>query len=75
MSGTYNHVLIVEDDKEIREGIKIYLKSQGYQVYQAADGVEGLEVIEPGRNPSGNRRYYDAKNGWNHLDSKAAGKI
>ena len=45
MSGTYNHVLIVEDDKEIREGIKIYLKSQGYQVYQAADGVEGLEVI------------------------------
>lgn len=35
MSGTYNHVLIVEDDKEIREGIEIYLKSQGYQVYQA----------------------------------------
>ena len=46
MSGTYNHVLIVEDDKEIREGIKIYLKSQGYQVYQATDGVEGLEVID-----------------------------
>lgn len=22
-----NHVLIVEDDKEIREGVKIYLKS------------------------------------------------
>ena len=46
MSGTYNHVLIVEDDKEIREGIEIYLKSQGYQVYQATDGVEGLEVID-----------------------------
>ncbi len=45
MSGTYNQVLIVEDDKEIREGIEIYLKIQGYQVYQAADGVEGLEVI------------------------------
>ena len=41
-----NHVLVVEDDKEIREGVEIYLKSQGYQVYQAADGVEGLEVIE-----------------------------
>ena len=38
--------MIVEDDKEIREGIKIYLKSQGYQVYQATDGVEGLEVID-----------------------------
>lgn len=41
-----NRVLIVEDDKEIREGIEIYLKSQGYLVFQAADGVEGLEMVE-----------------------------
>lgn len=41
-----NHILIVEDDKEIREGIQIYLQSQGYDVFQAADGVEGLEIIE-----------------------------
>ena len=41
-----NHVLVVEDDKEIRGGVEIYLKSQGYEVFQAADGVEGLEVIE-----------------------------
>ena len=39
------HILIVEDDKEIREGIEIYLRSQGYTVSQAADGVEGLEKI------------------------------
>lgn len=26
-----NHVLIVEDDKEIREGVEIYLRSQGYE--------------------------------------------
>ena len=41
-----NHILIVEDDKEIREGVEIYLKSQGYKVFQAADGVEGLEILE-----------------------------
>ena len=41
-----NHILIVEDDKEIREGVQIYLQSQGYKVFQAADGVEGLEVLE-----------------------------
>ena len=41
-----NHVLVVEDDKEIREGVKIYLKSKGYEVSEAADGVEGLEIIE-----------------------------
>ena len=40
-----NHILIVEDDKEIRDGIEIYLKSQGYVVYKAADGIEGLEVV------------------------------
>ena len=40
------HVLVVEDDKEIREGIAIFLRSQGYEVSQAADGVEGLELLE-----------------------------
>ena len=41
-----NHILLVEDDKEIRQGIEIYLRSQGYEVFQAADGVEGLKVLE-----------------------------
>ena len=41
----YN-ILVVEDDKEIRDGIEIFLKSQGYHVYKAADGVEGLQIIE-----------------------------
>ena len=36
---------MVEDDKEIRQGIEIYLKTQGYEVYQAADGIEGLEIL------------------------------
>ena len=40
------HILVVEDDKEIRDGIEIFLRSQGYQVYKAKDGVEGLEVAE-----------------------------
>ena len=41
-----NHILIVEDDNDIREGVAIYLKSQGYEVFMAADGIEGLEVLE-----------------------------
>jgi len=39
------HVLVVEDDEQIRDGIEIYLKSQGYKVFKAGDGIEGLEVI------------------------------
>ena len=41
-----DRILLVEDDKEIREGVEIFLKSQGYAVFQAADGVEGLRVLE-----------------------------
>ena len=41
-----DRILLVEDDKEIREGVEIFLKSQGYAVFQAADGVEGLKVLE-----------------------------
>ena len=63
-----NHILVVEDDKEIREGVKIYLQSQGYEVFLAADGIEGLEVME-------NRGYYDAENGWNPDDYEAERKI
>lgn len=41
----YN-VLIVEDEKEICDGIGIYLKNQGYNVFKASNGIEGLEIIE-----------------------------
>lgn len=39
-------ILVVEDDKEIRDGIEIYLKNQGYDVYKAANGLEGLKIVE-----------------------------
>ena len=40
------HVLVVEDDTEIANAIKIYLENQGYDVYVGNDGLEGLEIIE-----------------------------
>ena len=45
MSETYR-ILVVEDDEQIRDGIEIYLKSQGYEVSKAGDGIEGLEVLK-----------------------------
>lgn len=41
----YN-ILVVEDDKEIRDGIGIYLSSQGYNVLKAEHGAQGLAIIE-----------------------------
>ncbi len=38
-------VLVVEDDKGIREAIQIYLKNQGYRVFLAENGQEGLDIV------------------------------
>ena len=42
MSGT---ILIVEDYDDIRHFMKLLLESYGYQVTEAADGVEAVESI------------------------------
>ncbi|MCK0469980.1 response regulator transcription factor [Halalkalibacter sp. APA_J-10(15)] len=38
-------ILVVDDDKEIREAIEIYLKNEGNEVLQAQDGIEALEKL------------------------------
>ena len=40
------HILVCEDEKEIADAIEIYLKNQGYVVHKAANGKEGMEIIE-----------------------------
>ena len=39
-------VLVADDDQDIRDGIEIYLKNDGYDVLKAADGQEALELLE-----------------------------
>ncbi|EEA85251.1 response regulator transcription factor [Peptacetobacter hiranonis] len=41
----YN-ILVVEDEKEIAEAVEIYLLNQGYNVFKAFNGMEGLKVLE-----------------------------
>ncbi|MGM7723263.1 response regulator transcription factor [uncultured Metabacillus sp.] len=38
-------VLVVDDDKEIRDAIEIYLKNEGMTVLKAKDGIEAIEYI------------------------------
>lgn len=40
----YN-VLVVDDDKEIRDVIGIYLKNEGINVLKAEDGLEAIDVL------------------------------
>lgn len=39
-------VLVTDDDQDIRDGIEIYLKNEGYQVLKATDGMEALALLE-----------------------------
>lgn len=40
----YN-ILVVEDEIEICNAIEIYLKTQGYHVFKAHNGLEGLKIV------------------------------
>ncbi|WEG12413.1 response regulator transcription factor [Pullulanibacillus sp. KACC 23026] len=39
-------ILVVDDEKEIREAIDIYLRNEGFTVLQAMDGIEALEQLK-----------------------------
>ncbi|MDX1770598.1 MAG: response regulator transcription factor [Planococcaceae bacterium] len=39
-------VLVTDDDQDIRDGIEIYLKNEGYHVLKASDGAEALDLLE-----------------------------
>lgn len=39
-------VLIVEDDRDVHRGWRVFLGHQGYEVLSAYDGAEGLAMIE-----------------------------
>ncbi|GKU27151.1 response regulator transcription factor [Clostridium folliculivorans] len=39
-------ILIVDDEKEIRDLVEIYLKNDGYDTIKASDGQEALEVLK-----------------------------
>lgn len=39
-------ILIVDDEKEIRDLIEIYLKNEGYIVEKAGTGLEALKLVE-----------------------------
>ena len=83
-----NNILLAEDDREIRQGIEIFLRGQGYKVFQAADGLEGLAILEreektmpnlhvyaSGGDPSGDCGYHDAAHGRCNHGGKVAGEL
>lgn len=42
-----NHtVLIADDEKEIRDLLRLYLENEGYRIIEASDGMEAVNVVK-----------------------------
>ena len=41
-------ILMIEDDEDIREGVRILLEGEGYEVLEAKNGREGLQLLAKG---------------------------
>lgn len=42
---TSHSILVIEDEKEIRETLRQMLELEGYSAYEAANGREGLDLL------------------------------
>lgn len=45
------HILLVDDDQDIRETLRIALEEEGYEVDEAEDGAEALDLLRQSRQP------------------------
>jgi two-component system chemotaxis response regulator CheY len=44
-------VLVVDDDPDIRQSVRLILTKAGYDVIEAEDGQQGVEEVKSGDNP------------------------
>ena len=41
----HNKILVVDDEKDIRDLLEIYLRNDGYDVIKASGGAEALDIV------------------------------
>ncbi len=49
-SGTRGRILIIDDEPEVREVLRLYLETGNYMVIEANDGEEGIKKMQEGAN-------------------------
>ena len=48
----FGRVLVVEDDDNVRNAVRLILAKAGYEVIEAADGEQAMRMIASGDNPT-----------------------
>ena len=49
-SSTKGKILIIDDESEVREVLRLHLESANYNVIEASDGEEGVSMMKSGSN-------------------------
>ena len=49
-AGTRGRILIIDDEEEVRDILKMHLESAGYKVIEANDGEDGIKKMREGAN-------------------------
>ncbi|MBT3365965.1 MAG: response regulator [Nitrospina sp.] len=49
-SSTKGKILIIDDESEVREVLRLHLESANYNVIEATDGEEGVNMMKSGSN-------------------------
>jgi CheY-like chemotaxis protein len=67
-------VLLIEDDADVREVIGMVLQTQGYEVLQASQGFEALELLRKSPRPDViiTDIMMPVMSGWEFLEAKAS---
>ena len=72
-----SHIVVIEDDTDLRETLKDLLEMEGFRVVTASNGMEGLHQIEQNGQPC--LILLDlmmpVMNGWEFLDVLRQGKM
>lgn len=46
-----NTILVIDDDRDIRESLALLFEGEGYEVQAAADGLEGMRALQQADRP------------------------
>jgi two-component system chemotaxis response regulator CheY len=49
-ANTHGKILIIEDNLDVRDILKLQLQQAGHQIIEAKDGEEGIELMKKGSN-------------------------
>ncbi len=48
---TLGRVLVIDDEADVRQAVSVALSKSGYEVIEAGDGKEAIDVLNSGDNP------------------------